>query len=51
MCKGTRSREATGDGQIVLQRLVDASSESGAWDGRSPLVPFSAVLLFEAPLS
>lgn len=50
MCQGTRSREATGDGQIVLQRLVDASSELGAWDGRSPPVPFAAVLLSEAPL-
>lgn len=31
-----------------LQRVADASSELGAWDGRSPLVPFSGVLLFRA---
>ena len=31
-----------------LQRVADASSELGALDGRSPLVPFSGVLLFRA---
>ena len=34
-----------------LQRVADASSELGAWDGRSPVVPFSGVLLFRAHLN